>query len=72
MNPEKSWQQKFNYNIKPIYLPEIDGPKGIFFRLAGKDSRERRFNQFMNKTTKDMEEISKKERADLIKKMIKN
>lgn len=49
----------------------MDAKKNIFQRLGEREMREKRFNQFMTKTGKEMEEISKKDRADLMKKMIK-
>ena len=71
LDPERQWAKKLSNEIKPIYNPEMDAKRGVFRRLAEKDLRERRFNQFMSKTSKDMEEVSKKERDALMKKMIK-
>ena len=71
LNPERDWQKRFTNNIKPIYQGEIDAAKNVFQRMGEREMREKRFYQFMSKTGKEMEEISKKDRADLMKKMIK-
>jgi hypothetical protein len=71
IDPERQWAKKLTNEVKPIYNPEQDAKRGIFRRLAEKDLRERRFQSFMSKTGKEMEENSKKERELLMKKMIK-
>lgn len=71
LNPEKTWQKRFTNPIKPIYQGEIDAAKNVFQRMAEREMREKRVYSFMTKTGKEMDEISKKDRADLMKKMIK-
>ena len=71
LDPEKIWQKKFTNNIKPIYQGELDATKNVFQRMGEREMREKRFYSFMTKTGKDMEEISKIDRAALVKKMIK-
>jgi hypothetical protein len=71
IDPERQWAKKLSNEVKPIYDPEQDAKRGIFKRLAEKDLRERRFQSFMSKTGKEMEEKSKQEKELLMKKMIK-
>jgi hypothetical protein len=71
LNPERYWQRKFTNSIKGVYINELDAPKNIFSRLADRELREKRVTQFMTRTTKEMDETTKREREQMMKKLIK-